>query len=75
MFDCQQDILEYCQPGEQRVILKDNTAVRAGRRDFEVVEFDNAGIRSEQAGDKIDERALAGAGITDDGDKFAFLDS
>ena len=59
LFDGQFDIFIHRQPGEQRVMLKDHGAVRAGFIDFFAVK-DNAALSGlMQSGDDIQHRRFA----------------
>ena len=62
------------QPGQQRVILEDDAAIRTGLGDFQIIQRDRAAVGPDQSGDQRDQRGLARAGVADDGDELAFLD-
>ncbi|MDZ7747654.1 MAG: hypothetical protein U5K43_01480 [Halofilum sp. (in: g-proteobacteria)] len=67
------DVLPDREPLEQRALLEHHAALRARADDRFVVEPDIARGRREEAGDDVEQRGLAAAGWTEDGQDLAIL--
>ena len=65
------DVLLDGAPGHQRVVLEDDGAVGAGAGDRLAVDRDLAGGRLDEAGDDVEERALAAAAGAHDREELA----
>ena len=66
------DIVDDAQPRKHAVALKDHSALAAGSVDLLAVDDDGAGRRGVEAGDHLQERALAAARRADQTDELAF---
>jgi hypothetical protein len=76
LIDRERDVPGDRQPGEQRVVLKDDTAI--GSRTGELAcraSSGDTGSRSQQTGHQREQRRFAGSGKADDGDELARLDT
>ena len=67
------DVVVDAHPGKERVLLEDDPPLGAGLGHRGAVQHDGAGVGGDEAGDKGDERRLAGAGIADDGHELPVL--
>ncbi len=74
LVDGEIDVVVDGQPGQQRVVLEDDGAFRAGCIDLVVFEQDGAGGDPRQAGDQVEQGRLAAAGMADDRDELALVD-
>ena len=72
--DRERDVALHREPGQQRVTLKHDTALRTWLGNGCPTEEHFAGIRCDQTGHQADQCALAGPGKSDNRDEFAVLD-
>ncbi|MNN07382.1 hypothetical protein D3C81_1202060 [compost metagenome] len=69
------DVLLHGQPGQQRVALEHHATVQAGAGDFLAGHHHPAAAGLFQAGDDVEDGALAAAGVADHADELALLDA
>jgi hypothetical protein len=69
--DAQVDVLVAGQPRQQRVVLEHHRALRRRPGDFAISAQQHAVGRFQQAGDQVQQRRFAAAGVADQGDEFA----
>ena len=67
-------IAEHGLPGKQREVLEHDAAVRPRLADRRAAHADFAGRAGHEAADHVQQRALAAAARSDDGDEFAVAD-
>ncbi|OIQ73712.1 hypothetical protein GALL_446500 [mine drainage metagenome] len=63
-------VAEAGQPGQQRVILEHHRAIRPGRGNFAAIADHHAGTRQGEAGEEVEQGALAAAGVADQADEL-----
>ena len=74
LVDREPDVVVDGEPRQQRMVLEHDRAVGAGLVDLAVLQQHAAGRRRHQAGDDVEQRGLAAAGMADDRDVLALLD-
>src|ERR1043166_4797550 len=68
------DVFEYRHPRQQRIVLKDNAALRPGSLNGLILEKNLATVRFDKSSKKRDERGFPRSGSANDADKFSFID-
>ena len=74
LIDGQGDVLLHREPGQQRVVLEHHHLVGARALHRFAIHQHRAARGQIEAGDHVQQRALATAGVADQGDEFAFAD-
>ena len=67
------DVAHHGEPRHERVTLEHHATVERRPGDFAPVHDDRAGRGRVQAGEDVQDRGLAAAGMADDADELAFL--
>src|SRR5262245_57726278 len=68
------DVAAHSEPGEQRIALEHDAAIRPRPADGPAPQAQATGGRMQEAADEIEQRALAATARSDDRDEFALLD-
>ena len=74
LVDTEPDVLIDRQPWQQAVVLEHHRAIRPRRIDLAILQQHAALGGVGEAGDDVEQRGLAAAGMADDRDVFALLD-
>ena len=69
----QRHVVEAGQPRQQRVVLKHHCTLRAGPGDLAVIANQPAFGRQGDAGDQVQQRGFAAAGVTNQADGLPFV--
>src|SRR5258708_10493075 len=73
--DGEGDVAQHRQRGQQGVALEDDGAVEARAIDLAIVDDHRALARAVEAGQHVQDRRLAAAGMTDQADELAAIDA
>src|SRR5262245_31210 len=66
------DILRDRQPRKQRILLEDDAAIDTWTGHRLAIDLDDPAVRTDKAAENVEERALAAAGRSDNGDELTF---